>query len=176
MTPGPSSRASSSDSAMNYNLTFAIDDFFRLWQAQRPGVRQRVQQLLVRYRRRIQQAQLNLIDSHDVPRFLTARRGMSVGSGRGAVPVHPSRRAYVFYGDERGPPAGMSQNTGSPWTERQRVSAFGPYSVRHQTAAQNTARRSKTAGVSCFLKRARWHPRQSWAVTVTIAMNVSETP
>lgn len=91
------------DSAMNYNLTFAIDDFFAYGRLNAREFMQRAQQLLVRYRRRIQQAQLNLIDSHDVPRFLTKCGGDERRLRLAALFLltHPGV-PMLFYGDERG--------------------------------------------------------------------------
>ena len=91
------------DSAMNYNLTFAIDDFFAYGKLNARDFVQRVQQLLIRYRRRIQQAQLNLIDSHDVPRFLTKCGGDERRLRLAALFLftHPGV-PMLFYGDERG--------------------------------------------------------------------------
>ena len=59
------------DSAMNYNLYFACVEFFAKGSIKPRDFSERVQYLLIRYKRQIQQAQLNLIGSHDVPRFLS---------------------------------------------------------------------------------------------------------
>ena len=86
-----------------YTSTFAIDDFFAYGRPSAREFMQRVQQLLVRYRRRIQQAQLNLIDSHDVPRFLTKCGGDERRLRLAALFLftHPGV-PMLFYGDERG--------------------------------------------------------------------------
>lgn len=138
---------------------------------------QRVQQLLVRYRRRIQQAQLNLIDSHDVPRFLTKCGGDERRLRLAALFLftHPGV-PMLFYGDERGSPAGMSQNTGGHGLERRRVPAFGLYPeaaelrYRHVKAIQYGWRELFSD------ERALAYEAELNGHGFTIAMNVSEAP
>ena len=59
------------DSAMNYNLYFACIEFFAKGSIMPQAFSDRVEYLLIRYKSQIQQLQLNLIGSHDVPRFLS---------------------------------------------------------------------------------------------------------
>lgn len=63
------------DSAMNYNLTFAIVDAIANGRLTALQFAQRISYLLMRYQEPIQAAQMNLIDSHDIPRFLSQAGG-----------------------------------------------------------------------------------------------------
>ncbi|MCD7806841.1 MAG: alpha-glycosidase [Lachnospiraceae bacterium] len=59
------------DSVMNYNLYFALVDFFAKGTLTPQQFCDRVQYLLTRYKGQIQYAQLNLMGSHDVPRLMS---------------------------------------------------------------------------------------------------------
>jgi glycosidase len=63
------------DSVMNYNLYYACVDFFALRKMTAKEFDERIHYLSIRYKKNIQQVQMNLIDSHDVPRFLTSAAG-----------------------------------------------------------------------------------------------------
>lgn len=91
------------DSVMNYNLTFAITDAIAKEELNAKEFAERVSYLLMRYREPIQQAQMNLIDSHDVPRFLS-----QAGENRDKLKMaalflltHVGA-PMIFYGDEQG--------------------------------------------------------------------------
>ena len=59
--------------------------------------------MLVRYRRQIQQVQLNLIDSHDVPRFLSQANGDKRKLKLAALFLFTHVGIpMIFYGDEKG--------------------------------------------------------------------------
>lgn len=91
------------DSAMNYNLYYAITDFFALNRVTPKEFSERIQYLLVRYRRQIQQVQLNLIDSHDVPRFLSQANGDKRKLKLAALFLFTHVGIpMIFYGDEKG--------------------------------------------------------------------------
>lgn len=91
------------DSAMNYNLTFAMVDMIAREKLTAEEFANRVSYLLMRYREPIQQSQMNLIDSHDVPRFLS-----QAGENRRKLKLailflmtHVGA-PMIFYGDEQG--------------------------------------------------------------------------
>jgi len=166
------------DSAMNYNLTFAIDDFFAYGRLSAREFMQRVQQLLVRYRRRIQQAQLNLIDSHDVPRFLTKCGGDERRLRLAALFLftHPGV-PMLFYGDERGLSGWHESEYRQPmdWSGSEcPLSDFIQYAIklRHKygTAIQNGWRELFSEESTLAYKA------ELGGHGFTIAMNVSETP
>ena len=91
------------DSAMNYNLYYAITDFFALNRITPKEFSARIQYLLVRYKRQIQQVQLNLIDSHDVPRFLSQANGDMRKLRLAALFLLTHVGIpMIFYGDEKG--------------------------------------------------------------------------
>ncbi|MBE6024750.1 MAG: alpha-glycosidase [Cellulosilyticum sp.] len=91
------------DSAMNYNLYFACRDFFAERIMDAKSFADRVQYLLTRYKTQIQEVQMNLIDSHDVSRFLSMVgddiRRLKLGAifllTHLGIPM-------IFYGDEQG--------------------------------------------------------------------------
>jgi len=91
------------DSTMNYRFTDLCREFFA---EHKIGVYEfdaQFQQLLMRYARPITNVQMNLLDSHDVPRFLSwcqgdLRRFKLAVLFQMTVPGVPS----IFYGDEVG--------------------------------------------------------------------------
>lgn len=91
------------DGAMNYDFRRHARRFFALSDIDAREFESRVTDMLMRYRTQVAYAQLNLLDSHDVSRFLS----LCGGDGRRmklavlfqmTFPDMPS----VFYGDERG--------------------------------------------------------------------------
>lgn len=91
------------DSAMNYNLTFAITDCLAKERISPQDLIERTSYLRMRYQEPIAQAQMNLIDSHDVPRFLT-QAGGSVQKLKLALLFLMTQPGVpcIFYGDELG--------------------------------------------------------------------------
>lgn len=91
------------DSAMNYNLYFACRDFFAEKIIDAKQFADRVQYLLTRYKTQIQQVQMNLIDSHDVSRFLSMvnRDERRLRLGAVFLLTHLGM-PMIFYGDEQG--------------------------------------------------------------------------
>lgn len=59
------------DSVMNYNFTYVCKDFFAGRIINVEQFDKRINYLRMRYKKNIQYAQMNLLDSHDVPRFLS---------------------------------------------------------------------------------------------------------
>lgn len=93
------------DSVMNYNLTFAIVDTIARQEMSAKEFAERVSYLLMRYREPMQQAQMNLIDSHDVPRFLSqAGRSREKLKLAALFLLTHVGAPMVFYGDEQGIP------------------------------------------------------------------------
>lgn len=91
------------DSVMNYNLTFAIIDAIAKKELTAKEFADRVSYLLMRYQEPIQQAQMNLIDSHDVPRFLSQAEGSREKLKMAALFLLTHVGApMIFYGDEQG--------------------------------------------------------------------------
>ncbi len=106
------------DSAMNYDFRKNCRDFFALGRLDAQQFNARVTQMLLRYPTGIVQGQLNLLDSHDVSRFLHLCGG-DLERFRLAMlflfcmPGVPS----VFYGDELGLAGGdeFSLRGPMPW-------------------------------------------------------------
>ena len=91
------------DSVMNYNLTFAIMDAIAKKELTAKEFAERVSYLLMRYREPIQQAQMNLIDSHDIPRFYSQAGESQDKLKLAAVFLLTHVGApMIFYGDEQG--------------------------------------------------------------------------
>lgn len=89
------------DSTMNYTFSYLCKDFFAKRTMKASEFDAHIQRMIMRYPRRVSLAQMNFLDSHDVPRFLSFCEGdrqkmelaffyLFMGVG---VPS-------VFYGDE----------------------------------------------------------------------------
>lgn len=91
------------DATMNYNLYFACVDFFAKGKLSPQQFADRVQYLLTRYKKQIQYAQLNLLGSHDVPRFLTLAGGDVRRMKNCAIFLFTHVGVpMIYYGDELG--------------------------------------------------------------------------
>ena len=91
------------DSVMNYNLTFAVIDAIGDRKLTAKEFADRVSYLMMRYREPMQQAQMNLIDSHDIPRFITQAGGNRDRLKLAALFLLTHVGApMIFYGDEQG--------------------------------------------------------------------------
>lgn len=91
------------DSAMNYNLTFAVLDAIAHRKTSPQDLVDRCSYLQMRYQEPIAQGQMNLIDSHDVPRFLSEcgeNRAM-LKQGAAFLLTHVGAPT-ICYGDEQG--------------------------------------------------------------------------
>ena len=112
------------DSTMNYDLRRHCRDFFADGTLDAAGFDARVTQMRMRYPAPYVRGQLNLLDSHDVPRFLSLCGG----------DIHKYRLALVFqmlcpgapslfYGDEQGIQGVEEQDyrAAMPWESRETV-------------------------------------------------------
>lgn len=107
------------DSAMNYDFRKHCRDFFAVGSINAAQFSARVTQMLCRYPTGIVQGQLNLLDSHDVSRFLSLCGGDIRRLQLAEVFLFTSPGApCVFYGDELGVcGASESEYRGSmPWS------------------------------------------------------------
>ncbi len=91
------------DSLMNYNFKYACVDFFAKRKITVAQFGAKINRLLMRYKKAIQQSEMNLIDSHDVPRFLSEADGdlrrLKIAALYQLMHVGvPS----IYYGDEKG--------------------------------------------------------------------------
>lgn len=91
------------DSTMNYDFRRHCRRFFALEDIDAWEFDSRVTDMLMRYRRQISYGQLNLLDSHDVSRFLSLCDG-NTGKMKLAVLFQMTfiGMPCVFYGDEKG--------------------------------------------------------------------------
>lgn len=90
------------DSAMNYDMRKNCRDFFALEQIDAAQFESRITNMLIRYPEQMLYAQLNVLDTHDVPRFLSLCNGNQEKFRLAVVFLFtfigiPS----VFYGDEQ---------------------------------------------------------------------------
>jgi len=91
------------DSAMNYMLTYACIDFFVKRNINVEQFDARIQNLRMRYKKDIQYAQMNLLDSHDVSRFLSLAGGdVRVLKLATLFMMTHVGIPNIFYGDEKG--------------------------------------------------------------------------
>ncbi|MCX8129873.1 MAG: alpha-glycosidase [Clostridia bacterium] len=91
------------DSTMNYRFTHLCDRFFAKRQISVEAFDGKVNAMLMRYRKNLLYGQMNLLDSHDVPRFLSKcggdiRRQKLAALFQMMFTGTPS----VYYGDEKG--------------------------------------------------------------------------
>jgi len=91
------------DSLMNYSFLYTCTDFFAKRVINVKQFSDRIGYLLMRYRKNVQYAQMNLLDSHDVPRFLS-QAGGDVRRLKLAVLFMMTHvgAPCIFYGDEKG--------------------------------------------------------------------------
>lgn len=91
------------DATMNYNLYFLCLDFFAKGVISGEDFSDRIQYFLTRYKSQIQFAQLNLLGSHDVPRFLTFAGGDERRLKNCALYLFTHVGIpMIYYGDELG--------------------------------------------------------------------------
>ncbi|MCX8131328.1 MAG: alpha-glycosidase [Clostridia bacterium] len=91
------------DSLMNYNFTYACIDYFAKSVISAVQFDARINYLLMRYKHNIQYAQMNLLDSHDVIRFLSYADGDIRRLKTAALfqMMHVGMPS-IYYGDEKG--------------------------------------------------------------------------
>lgn len=91
------------DSTMNYDFRRHCRRFFALGDLDAQAFNSRVTDMLMRYRRQVAYGQLNLLDSHDVSRFLSLCDG-HIDRMKLAVLFQMTfiGMPCVFYGDEKG--------------------------------------------------------------------------
>ena len=166
------------DSVMNYNLYYACLDFFAKGELTAKGFDERIHYLLIRYKRNIQQAQMNLIDSHDVPRFLTSAGGDARKLKLAALFLLTHVGApSIYYGDEKGlsgweeidyrQPMNWEQPEGELFKYYQRLIALRSENMNAMLGDFETIQADEGLYI---------YKRKSKASCVTIAINNSETP
>lgn len=91
------------DSTMNYDFRRHCRRFFALQDIDAQAFNSRVTDMIMRYRRQVTYGQLNLLDSHDVSRFLSLCDG-DISRMKLAVLFQMTfvGMPCVFYGDEKG--------------------------------------------------------------------------
>lgn len=91
------------DSVMNYGFSNACIEFFAERVINVKQFDDRISYLLMRYKKNVQQVQMNLLDSHDVSRFLS-RAGGDIRKLKLAVLFMMTHVGIptVYYGDEKG--------------------------------------------------------------------------
>ncbi len=128
------------DSTMNYDFRRHCRDFFALQTIDGKTFIERIQQMNYRYPFSITLSQLNLLDSHDVPRFLTLCQDNMAKWKLAALFLFLSPGVpCLFYGDEMGI-SGMTENeyrSPMPWDETEKHKDLAAF-VRNLTAIRKT--------------------------------------
>lgn len=161
------------DSAMNYDFRKHCRDFFALGAIDAPRFSARIAQMLRRYPTGITQGQLNLLDSHDVSRFLSlcggdVRRLMLAEVFLFTTPGAPC----VFYGDELGVTgaAESEYRSAMPWGAppadlRPLLCSLAALRREEDALALGTFRTLRAEG-GLYVYRREWKGR-----AVTVALN-----
>lgn len=118
------------DSAMNYDFRKHSRDFFALQSIDAAIFTERINQMYYRYPAAVSEGQLNLLDSHDVPRFLSLCGDDMLKWKLAAIFLFLSPGVpCLFYGDELGI-TGITENeyrSPMPWDKKEdcyNVAAF----------------------------------------------------
>lgn len=91
------------DSSMNYSFLHACNDFFATRIINARQFSERIDYLRMRYKKNVQYAQMNLLDSHDVPRFLSvAREDVRRQKVAALFMMTHVGAPNIYYGDEKG--------------------------------------------------------------------------
>jgi|LSQX01.2.fsa_nt_gb glycosidase len=91
------------DSLMNYSFLYACDDFFAKRKINVKQFCDKISYLSIRYKKNVQYVQMNLLDSHDVSRFISQAGGDVRRLKLGALFMMMYIGApNIFYGDEKG--------------------------------------------------------------------------
>ena len=131
------------DSTMNYDFRRHCRRFFALQDIDAQAFSSRVTDMLMRYRRQVTYGQLNLLDSHDVSRFLSLCDG-DINRMKLAVLFQMTfvGMPCVFYGDEKGMTGVLEEEYRHPmpWdNENSEIQAF--YKKAAHLRQQHTALR-----------------------------------
>ncbi len=126
------------DSTMNYDFRRHCRDFFALGNIDKDAFAGRITSMYLRYSKEVAEGQLNILDSHDVPRFLSLcggnmKRWKMAVSFLMMMPGVPC----IFYGDERGI-EGVAENEyrkAMPWEyEEDRTGEDSPENIIKELA------------------------------------------
>lgn len=91
------------DSSMNYRFAYLCREFFAESKMSVDDFDAKINSLKMRYKRPITQAQMNFLDTHDVPRFLSYCRGDGRRLKLAALFTFMSQGVpSIYYGDEKG--------------------------------------------------------------------------
>lgn len=166
------------DSAMNYDFRKHCRDFFALGTIDAAQFSARVAQMLHRYPAGIVQGQLNLLDSHDVSRFLSLCGGDVRRLRLAEVFLFTSPGApCVFYGDELGI-AGITETayrSAMPWSD--------PPCAQQEFFRSLTSLRQENEALVSGAFRALWiegsfyiYCRKLGDIAVIVALNAGPAP
>lgn len=116
-------RGDAFDSTMNYDFRSHCRDFYGLGKLDASGFAGAVSRMLLRYPTNLTQGQLNLLDSHDVPRFLSlCRDDIRKWKQAFAFLMLSPGVPCMFYGDEK-KVSGISENeyrSPMPWQSEEK--------------------------------------------------------
>lgn len=166
------------DSTMNYDFRKHAGSFFAAKEPDAADFNHRVTNMLMRYRKPVAAGQMNLLDSHDVSRFLSVCKG-DERRLRLAVLLQMTfvGMPCVFYGDELGMQGVLEEEYRHPmpWNKQEHpMREFYRKAIllrRSEPALRRGDFFCETAEDGLFIYR-----RTYGGETITIAMNLSGTP
>ena len=147
---------------MNYDLRRHCRRFFALGDMDAQAFDGRVTDMLMRYRRQMAYAQLNLLDSHDVSRFLSLCEG-NLDRMKLAVLFQMTfvGMPCVFYGDEKGMTGVLEEEYRRPMPWENAGGALDTF-YRQRFAGAASARFAHSAAAD-FITTSGRMGRKRWA-------------
>ncbi|MEJ5252068.1 MAG: glycoside hydrolase family 13 protein [Chthonomonadetes bacterium] len=162
------------DGVMNYPLRDLLMDFVAKGSADAPAFATGLMRLLRRYPREAVYAQINLLGSHDTPRWLTVcegdvRRAMLGYTLLFTLPGAPC----IYYGDEIGMTGEADPHCRAcfewdrrRWNRRLYRHVRAMIALRHSSPAWRTGETDVLYAEGDVLAYARWQGEEVWMVTV----------
>ncbi|MBQ6804258.1 MAG: glycoside hydrolase family 13 protein, partial [Clostridia bacterium] len=167
------------DSTMNYDFRRHCRRFFALQDIDAQAFNSRVTDMLMRYRRQVTYGQLNLLDSHDVSRFLSLCYG-DISRMKLAVLFQMTfvGMPCVFYGDEKGMTGLLEEEYRHPmpWdNENSEIQAFYKKAA-HLRQQHSALRRGNFRMIFAQHDGGLYHYTRADDQTIGIVMNRSSEP
>ena len=166
------------DSTMNYDFRKHAESFFAADQPDAADFNHRVTDMLMRYRKPIAESQLNLLDSHDVSRFLSLCKG-DIRKHQLAVLMQMTfvGMPCVFYGDELAVEGILEEEYRHPMPWNQIGYSMHEF-YKKAISLRNTEPALRRGDFVCEIaeKYLYRYSRKSDDQIITVIMNVSDQP
>jgi glycosidase len=164
------------DSSMNYDMRKNCRDFFASGRIDAAGFEDRVTKMIMRYPQQMLYAQLNVLDTHDVSRFLTLCEGNWM-KFRLAVVFQMTfvGMPSIFYGDEQGI-QGLTENEYRQPMVWENKRFFEFYRILIHLRRSNIALRQGSLHTICAEKGKRLYifERVCEAQSILVALNAGD--